>query len=97
MPQRYKRFKRLAQRGTPDRAGFLRRIVLIALLHFTWPVLVFYAALNLLAWKVQVMMLQPDLGYWLLGVAAIVFFKGLIEIAMAWYAFARVRQTPRVA
>ncbi len=56
--------------------------------------LVLYLALNVIAWKVYVMMLQPDLGYWLLGVAAIVFLKGLVELAMAWHAFAQVPQNP---
>jgi hypothetical protein len=60
-----RRYRRLMQRGIPDRIDFLRRIVPIALLHFVWPLLVLYAALEVIAWKVQVMMLQPDLGYWL--------------------------------
>ncbi len=87
MPRRFQRYRQLAQRGIPGRAVFLRRIVPIALLHFVFPVFILYLALYVIAWKVYVMMLQPDLGYWLLTVAAIVFLKGLVELAMAWYVF----------
>jgi hypothetical protein len=54
----------------------------IAILHFIWPIVVFYAALRVPDWKVLVMMYEPGLGYWLLGVALIVFIKGVVEIAM---------------
>jgi CubicO group peptidase (beta-lactamase class C family) len=94
MPYRY---KRLAQRGIPGSGIFLRHVLLTALLHFVWPGLILYLALGVLAWKVQVMMLQPDLGYWLEAMAAVVFVKGLIELAMAWHVFAQARPNQRVA
>jgi hypothetical protein len=53
--------------------------------------MILYLALGVIAWKVQVMMLQPDLGYWLEAVAAIVFLKGLLELAIAWYVFAGIK------
>jgi CubicO group peptidase (beta-lactamase class C family) len=82
-----RRYRRLRQRGIPDRAVFLRRIATIALLHFVWPLLILYIALEMIGWKVQMMMLQPDLGYWLETVAAIIFVKGMIELALAWQVF----------
>ena len=83
------RYKRLTQRGISTRSGFIWRISLISALHFVWPLVLLYVALNVLVWKVYVMF-QPDLAYWLGAVAAIVFLKGLVELALTWKVF---RQT----
>jgi hypothetical protein len=34
---------------------------------------------------------QPDLVLWLQSVAAAVFIKGLVEIALAWRVFSQIR------
>jgi CubicO group peptidase (beta-lactamase class C family) len=81
-----KRYKRLRQRGIATKPGFIWRIGLISVLHFVWPLVLLYVALNVLVWKVYVMF-QPDLAYWLGTVAVIVFFKGLLEIGLTWKVF----------
>jgi hypothetical protein len=85
-----RRYQRLAQRGIARPAEFLWRSGLVALLHFAWPLLLLYLALRVPFSKV-IVMFQPDLAYWLGTVAAIVFFKGLFEIAFVWRLF---RQKP---
>jgi hypothetical protein len=76
-----RRHKRLAQRGIASRSGLAWRSALIAVSHFSWPLLILYLALTVRVWRVYVMY-QPDLGYWLQAVAAVVFLKGLLEIAL---------------
>jgi hypothetical protein len=61
-------------------------------LHFAWPLLVLYLALNVPAWQVYVMLFQPDLGYWLETVATAVFLKGLLEIVLIWRVFSQTYQ-----
>jgi CubicO group peptidase (beta-lactamase class C family) len=87
-----KRYQRLAQRGIARWSGLVWRSGLVALLHFIWPLSVLYLALNVPAWQVYVMLFQPDLGYWLLAVATVVFLKGLLEIALIWRVFRRTHQ-----
>jgi len=55
-----------------------------------------YAALNVPVWSV-IVMFQPDLGSWLEVVAAIVFFKGLLELALIWRVFRQTHQRRLVA
>ncbi len=73
------RYQKLKQHGMPTRSGFIRRISQISMLHFAWPLLVWYLSINALLWKVLTMF-QPDLIYWVEIVAVIVFVKGLLEV-----------------
>lgn len=77
------RYRRLARRGIAGSSSLAWRIGLVAALHFVWPLLLLYAALNVPIWSV-IVMFQPDLGFWLEVVAAIVFLKGLLELALIW-------------
>ncbi len=84
-----RRSKQLRQQGIYTYSGFLWRSSMIAALHFLWPLFILYLALKVLLWKLLIMM-QPDLGYWLEAVAIIVFLKGVLEIKLYWRIF---RQT----
>ncbi len=81
-----KRYQKLKQHVITTRSAFLQRIGLVSVLHFIWPLLVFYLALTALLWKVLTMF-QPDLIYWIEITAAIVFLKGLLEILLEWKMF----------
>jgi CubicO group peptidase (beta-lactamase class C family) len=81
MPAKFRRLKRY---GIATKQGFIRRSSIVALLHFVWPLVILYLALNVPFWKILFVMFQPDLGYWLQAVAVIVFIKGLVEIVMRW-------------
>jgi CubicO group peptidase (beta-lactamase class C family) len=76
-----RRYQRLRQRGIWSWWSFGWRSGLVALLHFTLPVLVVYLAMNVLLWHV-LKMFQPDLIYWLEAVALVLLVKGVIEIAL---------------
>ncbi len=86
------RYQRLAQRGITRWSDLAWRSGLAAVLHFVWPLWVLYEALGGPTWKTLVMY-QPDLGYWLETAGAIVFLKGLVEIALAWRVFRRTHQS----
>jgi hypothetical protein len=64
---------------------------MIAALHFLLPLFILYLAIKVLLWKVLIMM-QPDLCYWLEAVAIVVFLKGIFEMKVIWNLF---RQTPK--
>jgi CubicO group peptidase (beta-lactamase class C family) len=87
-----RRYRRLAQHGIARRSDLVWRSGLIALLHFAWPLWVLYLALNSSAWRVYVILFQPDLGFWLQATATIVFLKGLLEIALSWRVFRQTEQ-----
>jgi hypothetical protein len=57
------------------------RTVLSAGAHFTLPLLIVYVVLKVPLWGVLVM-LQPDLAYWLIAIAALLFVKGVIELTL---------------
>jgi hypothetical protein len=83
IPRRYRQWK---QHGFDSRGAFMRRTSLTALLHFAWPLVLLYVALTAAYW-VLIVMFQPDLVYWLVTVAVVVFVKGVLQIAL----MARVR------
>lgn len=87
-----KRYERLKQHGIAPNSGFIWRISLISILHFVWPLFILYLVLNVFLWKVLLLM-QPDLVYWMEAAAIIAFLKGLFEIVLTWHMF---RQTCRV-
>jgi hypothetical protein len=62
-------------------AALLRRAGLVALLHFAWPLLLLYLALEVPFW-INVESFQPDFVAWVTAVAAVVALKGLVELAM---------------
>lgn len=86
------RYQRLGRGGVAHWSGLVWRSGLVAVLHFAWPLLVLYLALNVPAWQVYVMLFQPDLGYWLETVATVVFLKGLLEIVLIWRVFSQTYQ-----
>ena len=85
-----RRYQKLKQHGIPTRSDLIRRITLISVLHFVWPLLILYLLINALLWKVLTMF-QPDLIYWLEIVAVIVFAKGLLELFLTWQVFRQWR------
>jgi CubicO group peptidase (beta-lactamase class C family) len=86
------RHRRLAQRGIARWSALAWHSILFAVLHFAWPLVVLYLALNVPDWKVLVVY-QPDLGYWLAAVALVVFLKGWLELALAWRVFRHTHQS----
>ena len=87
------RYRRLTRRGIASASSLAWRIGLVAALHFVWPLLLLYAALKVPNWILFVLFL-PDLVYWLEVVAAIVFLKGWLELALLWRAFRQARPRP---
>ena len=85
------RWRKLARQGITLRPDLVRRGLRIGALHFIWPVLVLCLWLKVLFFRVNVMMFQPDLTYWLAISGAMVFVKGLLEFAQ----LARVYQRGR--
>jgi hypothetical protein len=71
----------------------MRRSGVVALLHFAWPLLLLYVVLRVPYW-ILVVLFQPDLTYWLEAVAAVVFLKGLLEIALIWRVVRRTHKGP---
>jgi CubicO group peptidase (beta-lactamase class C family) len=59
---------------------------MIAIFHFVWPLALLYIMLKIPYWII-LSLYQPDLVLWLESVAAVVFLKGLLEIALAWRVF----------
>ena len=74
------RWRKLARQGITRGPELAWRGLRIAALHFIWPVLVLYLWLGVLFFRVNVVMFQPDLAYWLAIAAGIVFFKGILEL-----------------
>ena len=58
-----------------------RRTILKAVAHFTLPLLILFAVLKVPLWGVLVM-LQPDLAYWLVAIAVLLFVKGVVELIL---------------
>lgn len=83
-----RRYK-LWRRRIANRQSFGWRAVVKAITHFTLPLLILYLVLRVPLWGVAVM-LQPDLAYWLVAVAVVLFVKGAIELTLMNRAF---RQT----
>lgn len=75
------RLARLAQRGIPTRTEERRRIGLAIILNWTLPIALLWATLDSAPWQV-IVPFQPDLAYWLDGVAIVLFVKGALEIAV---------------
>jgi hypothetical protein len=85
------RFRRLEQKGIRDIPTLLWRTALVAVLHFSLPLLILYLELQFPPWKVYVMY-QPDAIFWLELVAIILAIKGVFELAMVWQVFNQSRQ-----
>lgn len=83
VPQKY---RRLAQQRLAQRSDLGRRTGKIAALHFVWPAGLLYLALTLPEWK-EFVWFQPDLAYWLSGVALLVTLKGGLEIVLLCHVF----------
>jgi CubicO group peptidase (beta-lactamase class C family) len=78
----------LAMHGIPSSSDLAWRMGLIAIIHFIWPLALLYGALRLPYWII-ISLYQPDLILWLESVAAVVFLKGVLEIALAWRVFSQ--------
>jgi hypothetical protein len=79
-------YGQLALHGIASRSDLTWRLGLTSILHFAWPLALLYAALKLPYWII-ISLYQPDLIIWLQSMAAAVFFKGLLEVALVWRAF----------
>lgn len=88
----HRRYHRLAQRKIDQRSDLVWRSSLIAASHFIWPAVVLYLTLGLPDWK-MLLLFQPDAGYWLLAVGAVVFLKGCLELALLWRVFSQSHQS----
>jgi len=56
----------------------------IAVLHFALPIFVLYLTLRVPTGKVLTWMYEPDLGYWLIAIALVLFLKGLFEVVLTF-------------
>ena len=79
----------LALQGISSPSDLTWRIGLIAILHFVWPLALLYVTLKFPYWII-LSLYQPDLVTWLEAVAAIVFFKGALQIVLAWRVYSRI-------
>jgi CubicO group peptidase (beta-lactamase class C family) len=79
-------YGQLAMHGIASWSNLAWRSGLIAILHFAWPLALLYVVLKVPSWIVLVLY-QPDLVVWLELMAAAVFIKGLIQIALTWQVF----------
>jgi CubicO group peptidase (beta-lactamase class C family) len=75
-------YGQLAVQGIAGWSELSWRVGLIAVLHFTLPVALLYVMLRVPYW-IFFALYQPDLVVWLETVAAVLFLKGLLEIALA--------------
>jgi hypothetical protein len=82
-------YGQLAMHGIGSPSDLTWRIGLIATVHFSWPLALLYVVLKVPYWII-ISLYQPDLIIWLESVAAVVFLKGLLEIALAWRVFWQV-------
>jgi hypothetical protein len=79
-------YGQLALQGISTPSALTWRIGGIAILHFIWPLALLYVALKLPYWII-ISLYQPDLILWLESVAAVVFLKGILQMALAWRVF----------
>ena len=79
----------LAMHGIASWSDLTSRIGLIAILHFAWPYALLYVVLRVPSW-IMLVLYQPDLVIWLESVAAVVFLKGLLQIALTWRVFSQI-------
>ena len=77
------RYRQLAARGFPSESSFVRRVSFTAVLHFVWPLALLTVALTASYW-ILIVMFQPDIVYWAVTVAIVVFLKGVLDVTMAW-------------
>jgi CubicO group peptidase (beta-lactamase class C family) len=87
------RYQRLAQGSLAGRSELVLRSGLAAGLHLPWLAGVLYLERKFPIWKVLALF-QPDLAAWLKAAGAVVFLKGLLEIALFWRVFWRLRRDP---
>jgi hypothetical protein len=81
-------YGQLAVHGIPSPSDLTWRVGLIGILHFLCPLALLYVALKLPYWII-LSLYQPDLILWLESVAAVVFVKGVLQIALAWRVFSQ--------
>ena len=82
-------YGQLAMHGIAGPSALIWRIGLIALFHLIWPLVLLYVTLKVPYWII-LSLYQPDLVIWLESVAAVVFLKGVLQIALAWRAFSQI-------
>jgi hypothetical protein len=86
------RLRSWADRGIVDTPALARRIGAIVVLNSALAIALLYLTLNVPAWKV-IVEFQPDLGYWLDAVAAVLLIKGLVEVLFVTDAHRRVTRS----
>jgi hypothetical protein len=81
-------YGQLAMHGIAGPSALIWRIGLIAIFHLIWPLALLYVAVKVPYWII-ISLYQPDLILWLESVAAVVFLKGVLQIALAWRVFSQ--------
>lgn len=79
-------YGQLAMDGISSWSDLARLSGQTAVLHFACPLALLYVMLRVPYWLMLVLY-QPDLVVWLKSAAAVVFVKGLLEIALIWQLF----------
>ncbi len=82
-------YGQLALHGFASPSNLTWQIGLIAIVHAIWPLALLYVVLKFPYWII-LSLYQPDLVTWLEAVAAIVFFKGVFQIALAWRLYSKI-------
>jgi hypothetical protein len=79
-------YGQLALHGIAGPAGLTWQVAGIAILHFLWPLALLYVALKIPYWII-LRLYQPDVILWLEAAAVVVFFTGVLKIALAWQVY----------
>lgn len=79
-------YGQLAMHGIPSLSDLTWRVGIIAIVHLIWPLALLYVALKIPYWII-ISLYQPDLILWLESLAAVMFLKGILQIALAWRVF----------
>ncbi len=79
-------YGQLAMHEIANWSDLTGRIGLIAVLHFVWPLMLLYVLLAVPSW-IMLELYQPDFVIWLESMAAVVFLKGFLQIALAGRVF----------
>jgi NADH dehydrogenase FAD-containing subunit/CubicO group peptidase (beta-lactamase class C family) len=84
-----RRHRRMARQGIASRPELWSRISIAVVFNLALPILLLYLSFAVPAWRAFALF-EPDLEYWLYGVAIVLFLKGVLEVAFIARAY---RQT----
>lgn len=88
IPDGYRHLAMHAMHGIPGPSDLTWRVGGIAILHFLWPLALLYVALKIPYWII-LSLYQPNPVVWLESVAAVVFLRGVLQIALASRVFSQ--------